>query len=59
MLNKLFIAVATIAMLATSASAVQIDAAIESEGVGCVKTWQCADGINRAGCRKTLQCARN
>ena len=59
MLNKLFIAVATIAMLATSASAVQIDAAIESEGVGCVKTWQCADGVVVAGCKKVLRCARN
>ena len=59
MLNKLFIAVATIAMLATSASAVQIDAAIESEGVGCVKTLQCANGIVFDGCRKTLQCVRN
>ena len=59
MLNKLFIAVATIAMLATSASAVQVDAAIDSANVGCVKTWQCANGIVVKGCKMELRCARN
>ena len=59
MLNKLFIAVATIAMLATSASAVQVDAAIDSANVGCVKTLQCARGTYGKGCRKELRCASN